>query len=108
MQAAVRMGYCRDATCDGFVQDNEPDSDITDRTPSDKKQVCKAPECSGMKRQKKIPMNSASYLFTTAASRLPTEPFAADGGLWLCCWSAAMALDTPCPYAGSALEQLAI
>jgi hypothetical protein len=50
----------------------------------------------------------ASYLFTTAASRLSMEPFAADRGLCFCCSSAAMALDTPCPYAGSALEQLPI
>ena len=36
---------------------------------------------SGIGNQEKVPMNLASYLFTTAASRLSMEPFAADGGL---------------------------
>jgi hypothetical protein len=61
-----------------------------------------------VKTGKKVPMNAASYLFVTTSSRLWSETFAADSDLWLCSWSAAMALATPSPYAGSAFEQLPI
>jgi hypothetical protein len=104
---------CVDASCDGSVQENQPDSDIKDRRVEGGgiPPFAKSGEGWGtpmVKPEKKVPVNAASYLFVTTSSRLWSEPFAADSELWLCCWSTAMALATPFPYAGSAFEQLPI
>jgi hypothetical protein len=53
-------------------------------------------------------LNFRLAIYETTSSRLWIETFSVDRDLWLCCWSAAMALATPFPYAGSAFEQLPI